>query len=204
MLVNKDRDSQWMKYYYPGTNVIFNNFGIKDYEMLKEVEATNSFKRLLELQDKPIDMNFDKNHLNEINKYLFEDLYPFAGKYRDVNMPEDYGEFLEINHPQDIGRYLDDLFERIEKQLMQVNDKTAFSGLIVNLYKSLMYCHPFREGNGRTIREFVREFSIAKSEELGLGKLELDWSKIDKEEINSDNVIKMFEEALINSESIKK
>ena len=203
MLVDKDKDSQWLKYYYPGTNVIFNNYGIKDYDMLKEVEATNSFNRLMELQDKPINMNFDKNHLNEINKYLFEDVYPFAGKYRDINMPEEYGGFLEIKDAQDIGLYLDTLFEKTNKELMLVDDKKKFAELISTLYKELMKCHPFREGNGRTIREFVREFSIAKSKELGIGNLELDWSKIDKENITDDNMIKMFEDALISSEDVK-
>lgn len=203
MLVDKDKDSQWLKYYYPGTNVIFNNYGIKDYDMLKEVEATNSFNRLMELQDKPINMNFDKNHLNEINKYLFEDVYPFAGKYRDINMPEEYGGFLEIKDVQDIGLYLDTLFEKTNKELMLVDDKKKFAELISTLYKELMKCHPFREGNGRTIREFVREYSIAKSKELGIGNLELDWSKIDKENITDDNMIKMFEDALISSEDVK-
>ena len=198
MLVDKDKDSQWLKYYYPGTNVIFNNYGIKDYDMLKEVEATNSFNRLMELQDKPINMNFDKNHLNEINKYLFEDVYPFAGKYRDINMPEEYGGFLEIKDAQDIGLYLDTLFEKTNKELMLVDDKKKFAELISTLYKELMKCHPFREGNGRTIREFVREFSIAKSKELGIGDLELDWSKIDKEAIDDNKIVEMFENALIN------
>ena len=203
MLVNKDKDSQWMKYYYPGTKVIFNNYGIKDYDMLKEVEATNSFNRLVELQKKPIDMNFDKNHLNEINKYLFEDVYPFAGKYRDINMPEEYGKFIEISDSQDIGKYLDELFEKLEKDLMMVTSKQEFAGLLSKIYIDLMKCHPFREGNARTIREFIREYSIAKSKEIGIGNFELDWSKIDKENLTADNAGKMFEGALVSPEEIK-
>lgn len=203
MLVNKDKNSEWMKYYYPGTNVIFNNYGIKDYDMLKEVEATNSFKRLVELQKKPIDMNFDKNHLNEINKYLFEDIYPFAGKYRDTNMPDEYGNFIDINGAGDIGRYLDDLLEKTERELMMVSSKQEFAELLSKIYEDLMKCHPFREGNGRTIREFVREFSVAKSRELGIGNLELDWSKVDKENLTDDVIVKAFEDALISSEDVK-
>ena len=135
---DENKNSQWTKYYYPGTNVIFNNYGIKDYDKLKEAEATNSFRRLLELQKEPINMNFNKYHLNEINKRLFEDIYPFAGKYRDVNMPERYGDFLEIREPQDIGRHLDQLLEEIEKELMVVTNKTDFSGLLSKMYVNLM------------------------------------------------------------------
>ena len=200
---DENRNSQWTKYYYPGGDIIFNNYGIKNYEKLKEQEATISFRNLVELQKKPINPNFNKYHLNEINKYLFEEIYPFAGKYRDVNMPERYGDFLEIRGPQDIGRYLDEIFEKIEKELMVVSNKEEFAELLSNLYKKLMECHPFREGNGRTIREFIREYSIVKSEELGIGNLELDWSKIDKENLNDGNSIKAFEDALISYEGIK-
>ena len=59
-----------------------------------------------------------------------------------------------------------------------------FADILAKLYTSLIYCHPFREGNGRCIREFIREFSIVKSKEVGLEEVELDWELIDKEELN--------------------
>ena len=212
-MTDRENELQWRKYFYPGTKVLINNYDIKDYDMLKEIEATNSFNRLLELQEKPINMSFDKAHLNAIHKYLFEDIYPFAGKYRVVNMVKPIGTFLDINTSQDIGRYLDELFESVEKELMHVRSKHDLAELLSNIYTQLIYCHPYREGNGRCIREFVREFSIAKSKELGIGNLELDWSKVNKEELNRNlahahlfpsNTSIVFENALIESDSKNK
>jgi len=181
-MTDRDNEIQWRKYLYPGTNVLINNYGIKDLDMLKEVEATNSFNRLVELRDKPLDEGFGKKHLNEIHKYLFEDIYPFAGQYRVVDIQKAEGTFLAIDTSKDIDRYLDELFENIEKELMYVKSKHDFAEILANLYTELIYCHPYREGNGRTIREFLREYSIGKSKELGIEEVELDWRKVNVEE----------------------
>lgn len=204
-MTDRDNEIKWRKYFYPGTEVLMNNFGIKDYDMLKEAEATNSFQRLLELQEKPIDSDFGKKHLNAIHKYLFEDIYPFAGNYRDVNMMKKEGTFLNINTVLDIDRYLDELFEEVERQMMQCRSKHDFAEMLSKIYTQLIYCHPYREGNGRTIREFLREFSKTKSKEIGLEEVELDWKKINREELNNDiafahifpgNTAMLFENAL--------
>ena len=63
-----------------------------------------------------------------------------------------------------------------------------FSEALAYLYTQLIYCHPFREGNGRTIREFVKQFSKNKGKKLGFN-CELDWSIksiINKEELNKN------------------
>ena len=208
-----ENDRLWNKYFYPGTEVLINNYGTKKIDLLKEYETTNSFNRLLELQDKPINRNFDKYHLIEIHKYIFEDVYPFAGDFRFVNMKKARGSFLTINTSQDIDRYLDELFEDVEKELMHCRSKHDFAELLSKIYTELIYCHPFREGNGRTIREFIREFSIAKSRELGIGDLELDWSIINVEERDKNiefahlfpsNTAILFEKALLPIESKSK
>jgi len=209
-----ENDRLWNTYFYPNTNILINNCGImKDRDMLKEVEATNSFNKLLELQDKPIDMNFDKHHLKKIHEYIFKDVYPFAGDFRFVNMKKARGSFLTINEQQDIDRYLNELFEDVEKELMHCRSKRDFAELLSKIYTELIYCHPFREGNGRTIREFIREFSIAKSRELGIGDLELDWNEINAEERDKNiefahlfpsNTAILFEKALLPIESKSK
>ena len=174
-MTSNENEIQRNRYFYPGSKVLRNNFDIKDYDMLKEVEATNSFNRLLELQDKPLNEDFGKRHLNEINKYLFEDIYPFAGQYRVMDIPDK----LVIESSKDIDRYLDEVFESIEKELMYVKDSHDFSELLSKLYNKLMDCYPYRAGNARTIREFLREYSMGKSREIGIDEVELDWSKVD-------------------------
>lgn len=184
-MTKNDNEIQRNRYFYPGSKVLRNNFDIKDYDMLKEVEATNSFNRLLELQDKPLKGDFGKRHLNEINKYLFEDIYPFAGQYRLMDIPDK----LIIESSTDIDRYLDDVFENINKEIMFVSDKEKFSKIISKLYKELMDCYPYRAGNARTIREFLREYSMGKSHELGIETVELDWSRVENDIITVNALV---------------
>ena len=174
----------WEEYFYPDTRVLINNYDIRDYEELKRVEATESFERLVELNDKPLELGCGKKHLIELHRYIFGNIYPFAGKYRTVNITKARGGFLFFENQKDIDEYLDYLFDETNERLEHCYGTSDFSEILANLYTKLIYCHPFREGNGRTIREFLREFSIEKSKELGLGSLELDWRDIDKDELN--------------------
>lgn len=183
-MTDSENDTLWNEYFYPGSNILINNFGVKNNEKLKELEVSNSFDRLLELRDKPLDMGYGKEQLMAIHKYIFEDVYPFAGKYRKVNMIKKRGTFLFMNKVDDIDHYLDELFEDTNKRMMFCHSKMEFCEILANVYTKLIYCHPFREGNGRAVREFVREFSLAKSEEVGLGKCELDWTKVNRNELN--------------------
>ena len=210
-MTDEENTRQWRKYFYPGTeDVLINNYEIKDKEKLREVEATNSFQRLLELQDKPLELGYGKDHLNAIHKYLFEDVYPFSGQYRIVDIQKKEGTFLAIDSSRDIDRYLDELFEEVDKELMQCRSKTDFAEILSKIYTQLIYCHPYREGNGRCVREFLREFSLGKSKEVLQEELELDWTKIDKEELNKDiafahlfpgNTARLFEKALTSKEN---
>ena len=183
-MTNQENDVFWREYFYPGSNVLINNFNITNYDKLKEIEATHSFERLMELRKDPLDEEIDKKRLNGIHKYLFEDIYPFAGEYRKVNMLKEKGTFLFIEKPKDIDDNLNNLFNEINEMLQHCHNKMDFANLLAKLYTSLIFIHPYREGNGRTIREFLREYSLKKSEEIGIGKMELDWSAINKEELN--------------------
>lgn len=183
-MTNQENDRLWREYFYPGTNILINNFNIKDHDKLKEAEATHTFERLLELKIMPIETDVDKNRLNSIHKYLFEDIYPFAGKYRKVNMQKEKGTFLFIKNQKDIDTNIESLFKEINEMISYCHNKIEFCTILAKLYTSLIYIHPYREGNGRTIREFLREYSIVKSKEIGIGEMELDWSAINKEELD--------------------
>ncbi len=115
---------------------------------------------------------------------MFKDVYPFAGEYRKVNMKKERGTFLFINEIKDIDDSLNELFKEINDMLIYCRNKIDFCNILAKLYTSLIFIHPYREGNGRTIREFLREYSIEKSEKLGIGQMELDWSLINKEELD--------------------
>ena len=101
--------------------------------------------------------------LQAIHKYLFEDIYDFAGEIRTVNMAKGNFRFAPL-------MYLQAALENIDKMPQSNFDE------IVEKYVEMNIAHPFREGNGRSTRIWLDH--ILKSE---IGKV-VDWSKVDKED----------------------
>ena len=101
--------------------------------------------------------------LSLIHKYLFDDIYDFAGKIREVNISKGNFRFAPL-------MYLKVALENIDKMSQTTFDE------IVEKYVEMNIAHPFREGNGRATRIWLD--LIFKKE---LGKV-VDWSLIDKED----------------------
>lgn len=101
--------------------------------------------------------------LKAIHKYLFDDIYDFAGKVRTVNIAKGNFRFAPV-------MYLEAALENIDKMPQSTFDE------IVEKYVEMNIAHPFREGNGRSTRIWLD--CIFKKE---LGKV-VDWSKVDKED----------------------
>ena len=101
--------------------------------------------------------------LQAIHKYLFEDIYDFAGEIRTVNMAKSNFRFAPL-------MYLQAALENIDKMPQSNFDE------IVEKYVEMNIAHPFREGNGRSTRIWLDH--ILKTE---IGKV-IDWSKVDKED----------------------
>ena len=101
--------------------------------------------------------------LAEIHKYLFEDIYDFAGQIRTVNIAKGNFRFVPV-------MYLDAALKNIDKMPQSTFDE------IIEKYVEMNVAHPFREGNGRSTRLWLD--AILKKE---LRKV-IDWSKVDKED----------------------
>ena len=101
--------------------------------------------------------------LQAIHKYLFEDIYNFAGELRTVNIVKGSFRFAPL-------MYLHAALENIDKMPQSNFDE------IVEKYVEMNIAHPFREGNGRSTRIWIDH--ILKNE---IGKV-VDWSKVDKED----------------------
>lgn len=101
--------------------------------------------------------------LQAIHKYLFEDIYDFAGKLRTVNLAKGSFRFAPLMH-------LQAALENINKMPQSAFDE------IIEKYVEMNITHPFREGNGRSTRIWLD--NILKAE---IGKV-VDWSKVDKED----------------------
>lgn len=143
-----------------------NKLGITDFATLARTEEKLSKEKAVKLFEYGILDNQKAGSfqaLAEIHKYLFEDIYDFAGKIRTVNIAKGGFRFAPV-------MYLESSLENIEK--MPQNDFDS----IVEKYVEMNIAHPFREGNGRSMRiwldmMFRKELSMA-----------VDWSRIDKED----------------------
>ena len=143
-----------------------NKLGITDSVELSKAEEKISKKKAIELFDKNV---FDKlkpgscEALFTIHKFLFEDIYDFAGKLRDVNISKGNFRFAPV-------MYLKVSLENIEKMPQGSFDE------IVEKYVEMNIAHPFREGNGRSMRIWL-DLMLKKE----IGKV-IDWSMVDKED----------------------
>lgn len=176
-----DNDLKWEEYLISGTNVLKNKFNIVEREELIKKEIEITFEKLLELQLSPVCMNFDEEHLKAIHKYLFEDIYYFAGEYRNVYMVKNNSYFASVD---EIPFRLRILFEQKEKEINTVYDEYHFACFLAGFYVELLNIHPFREGNGRTIREFIREYANEKSKDKSFGEIDFNWANVDIEVIH--------------------
>jgi len=171
----------WNSYFYPNTETFINKLDITNKEELNKVDAELSFERLTELYMNPIIGDFDKIHLCEIHKYLFQDLYDWAGKYRIIYMQKNNSYFSGV---EDIDIHLTNELEEMNKEISSIRYISELPVFLARAYVNLLNIHPFREGNGRTVREFLREFVLEKTKGLPFGQYEIDWTKIDGDTID--------------------
>ena len=143
-----------------------NKLGLDNSADLAREEERISKKKAVELFENGF---LDKmpvgtfSSLKAIHKYLFEDIYEFAGKVRDVNIAKGNFRFVPL-------MYLNAALENIDKMPQSTFDE------IIEKYVEMNVAHPFREGNGRSTRIWLD--AILKKE---IGQV-IDWSKADKED----------------------
>ena len=143
-----------------------NKLGITSSVELKREEERISKKKAVELFESGVLDRLEAGttaSLMAIHKALFEDIYDFAGKLRDVNIAKGNFRFAPL-------MYLEAALENIDKMPQTTFDE------IIEKYVEMNIAHPFREGNGRATRIWLD--CILKKE---IGKV-VDWSFVDKED----------------------
>ncbi len=146
--------------------VLENKLGITNSSELAREEERLSKKRALELFETQRFNAMEAGTfkaLKEIHKYLFQDVYDFAGELRTVNIAKGNFRFAPV-------MYLQAALENIEKMPQATFDE------IIEKYVEMNIAHPFREGNGRSTRIWL---DLILKTELNLV---VDWNKIDKED----------------------
>ena len=143
-----------------------NKLGLTNSADLAREEERLSKKKAVELFEKRFLDNLPAGKfstLQAIHKYLFEDIYAFAGELRTVNIAKGNFRFAPLI-------YLESALENIDKMPQSSFDE------IIEKYVEMNVAHPFREGNGRSTRIWLDH--ILKNE---IGKV-VDWNKVDKED----------------------
>ncbi len=143
-----------------------NKLNITSSSELATVEERTSKIKALELFENGLLDTFEVGTfkgLSDIHKYLFEDIYDFAGKIRTVNIAKGNFRFAPV-------MYLNAALENIDKMPQSTFDE------IVEKYVEMNIAHPFREGNGRSTRIWL---DCILKREL---KQVIDWDKVDKED----------------------
>lgn len=153
-------------YCYPNSNVLKNKLDIKNSDLLYEAEKKIVLAKLYELRQNNQIGKFDIEHFVKIHKFLFEDIYPFAGKFRTENIAKGNFSFAEWEYIEsELKRLLDQLRE--ENYLKELG-KEELSKRLAYYLAEFNVLHPFREGNGRAIREFIRQLAYRNGYLLNL------------------------------------
>jgi len=162
----------------PGTDVWKNKLDITDARPLAGAEADFSAIRLAELHVKPIAGAFTTEHLQRIHSHIFQDVYEWAGKLREVDIPE------RLTRPGapvwEIEKALDRVFDKLSSEnhlkgydLDEWTDRSAY------YLGELAKIQPFLAGNELVLREFTTE--LGRENDIGL-----QWDRITKEQITDE------------------
>lgn len=146
--------------------VLENKFNITNSAELAKVEEKISKTKALELFKKGLLNDLEAgtfDSLSKIHKYLFDEIYDFAGEIRNVNIAKGNFRFAPVI-------YLETALKNIDKMPQSTFDE------IIEKYVEMNIAHPFREGNGRSTRIWL-DLILKKQ----LGKV-VDWSSVDKED----------------------
>jgi len=161
-------------YVYPGTNVLRNLRDIHDFAQFSKFEAIATTRRTIELEHEPLRGDFDARHLRAIHHYIFQDVFEWAGEFRTVNIFKSGDPFAFHQH---IGSCLDTLCGELKRERhLSGCSLERFATRAAYYFGEINAVHPFREGNGRTQREFIRELAVCNG-------FTIDWSRVSREEM---------------------
>jgi cell filamentation protein len=160
-------------YAYPGTDVLKNKPGIRNEQVLRTFEYEQTARRAQELNRKPIAGEFDLDHLKAIHKHLFQDVYAWAGEVRTVNISKDALGFAPAPYIESYGRTV--AADLAKENYLKGLGKPKFVERLAHHFTELNVLHPFREGNGRSTREFVGQ--LARNAGYELDQTRIDNSK---------------------------
>jgi cell filamentation protein len=154
-------------YLYPGTRVLRNRFGITDERELDRVERRIVGDRIVE--GAPAG-SFDLSHLGAIHRHLFQDIYDWAGELRTVEISKGGSQF---QFRQYIPTGMADVHRRLTRagflKRLPAGEFAREAGVIIG---DINYIHPFREGNGRTQAQYLKQLAAHAGHQLDFRRVD--------------------------------
>ncbi len=141
---------------YEGTTCLINKLGIRDEALLARTESAYTLARASYLELHPLPGEFDLAHYQNIHRFLFSDLYEWAGELRKVDLSKQGTAFVPA---AEIERCANAYFSRASQIDFSVLSQEQTAVELADLYSTLNMIHPFREGNGRTQRIYFRQWA---------------------------------------------
>ena len=161
---------------YENSTILKNNFNIHDAEKLDIMERSITSmliaKAMIEIPFKKVHFEFYKN----LHKYVFGDIYEWAGTIRTVDMSKKGTRFCPADKIEERG-------QRIFQKIINLNflgniKEDEFIVEFTDLYCDLNYLHPFREGNGRIQRLFLSMLVNSLGKSLNFSQIDADYLMI--------------------------
>ena len=150
-------------YVYPGTNVLINKENVRDYRALEEIERVLTGNRMEFLPD---GLSLTYAGYRRLHRHIFEPIYVWTGKQRTVNIAKGNDMFCLVPH---IAAQMEQRFAVIKAENgLKGLDRQAFANLAAEHACELNAIHPFREGNGRTLRAFLEALARKAGHALDL------------------------------------
>jgi len=197
---NEDLDRQLYK--YPDSDVLRNKFNIQDSQALDRLERQLATDRITEGVPSG---KFDLDHLCAIHHHIFQDIYEWAGELRKVDFHKGDMWF----HPKDrIGFAMLDVHKRLTEQSflksLTPEEYARQAGVIIG---DINLIHPFREGNGRTQLQYLKQLTNQAGHSIDLSRLQgKSWIKASIEANKAEYGLMQdcISKALVNREKVKK
>ena len=180
MSVKYDGDDRYLD---PDTGILRNKLGLTTQQDLDRAEsafvalATGelSFSPLTEPKAGP-----DFSYLRSIHGKLFGDVYDWAGKFRDVDISKGSTRFASFRFIENEGNRLS--LEMAQKKWLSNLPHEEFADQAAHFFGEMNSLHPFREGNGRSLREYIRYIAERAGHKLT-------WEGLDREEMTRASII---------------
>ena len=144
------------KYCYPQTSVLINKLEITDPDEFYNAERDITSITILELHENPLPGCFDLEYLRDIHRFIFHDIYSWAGELRTV----DISKGIIFCPWQNIENFAADIFDKLKKENYLIDTPYQdYVARIADYFGEINVMHPFRDGNGRVQRIFIENLA---------------------------------------------